>query len=333
MRFIDNLTIFFLIFLLNLILFYNFNKLSKFLNIYDKPDDILKKHSKTAFPLGGIILYLNLTLLFIIDLISSKLNIYGLDQINLIIFFITISLIFLLGFFDDKFNFNYSIKFYLLSIILVAILLFDKSLQINELRLSIINLQISIDYIQVFITTFFILLFINALNMFDGINLQLGLYTLIISFFLFYINPNNIIFLYIIFFLIFFLFYNYFKNVFLGNSGSMVISFILSYYFIKYYNFEYFTYSENIYIFMCIPGLDMFRLFIERILKNKNPFKGDNNHIHHILVKNIGFLKSTVVIQLLILTSILLSFYNLNLSILISLIIYVFILTIYKKKK
>ena len=112
MRFIDNPTIFLLIFLLNLILFYNFKNLSKFLNIYDKPDNILKKHSKTAFPLGGIILYLNLTLLFILDLISSKLNIYGLDQINLIIFFITISLIFLLGFFDDKFNFNYSIKFF-----------------------------------------------------------------------------------------------------------------------------------------------------------------------------------------------------------------------------
>ena len=331
MRFIDNITIFILIFLINLILFYNFEKLSKLLNIYDKPDNILKKHSKTAFPLGGIILYLNLIFLFIVDIITTEINIYGIDQINFIIFFIATSLIFLVGFFDDKFNFNYSIKFYLLSIILVVILLLDKSLQINDLRLSIINLQISIDYIQIFITTFFILLFINALNMFDGINLQVGFYTFIICLFLFYINPNNIIFLYIICFLIFFLFYNHLKNIFLGNSGSMLISFLLSYYFIKYYNLEYFSYSENIYIFMCIPGLDMFRLFVERILKNKNPFKGDNNHLHHILLKNLGFLKTTVLIQLLILISIILSFYNLNLSILVSLIMYVFILIVYKK--
>ena len=82
---------------------------------------------------------------------------------------------------------------------------------------------------------------------------------------------------------------------------------------------------------MCIPGLDMFRLFVERILKNKNPFKGDNNHLHHILLKNLGFFKTTVLIQLLILISILLSFYNLNLSILVSLIMYVFILIVYKK--
>ena len=136
--------------------------------------------------------------MFIVDIITTEINIYGIDQINFIIFFIATSLIFLVGFFDDKFNFNYSIKFYLLSIILVVILLLDKSLQINDLRLSIINLQISIDYIQIFITTFFILLFINALNMFDGINLQVGFYTFIICLFLFYINPNNIIFLYII---------------------------------------------------------------------------------------------------------------------------------------
>ena len=45
---------------------------------------------------------------------------------SILLFFIATSLIFLVGFFDDKFNFNYSIKFYLLSIILVVILLLDK---------------------------------------------------------------------------------------------------------------------------------------------------------------------------------------------------------------
>ena len=36
---------------------------------------------------------------------------------------------------------------------------------------------------------------------------------------------------------------------------------------------------------MCIPGLDMFRLFLFRIMKGQNPFKADNNHIHHILLE------------------------------------------------
>ena len=32
---------------------------------------------------------------------------------------------------------------------------------------------------------------------------------------------------------------------------------------------------------MMLPGIDMLRLFLERILK-KNPFKGDRNHLHHL---------------------------------------------------
>ena len=31
------------------------------------------------------------------------------------------------------------------------------------------------------------------------------------------------------------------------------------------------------------PGLDMTRLFFFRMFKKSSPFKGDRNHIHHIL--------------------------------------------------
>ena len=41
---------------------------------------------------------------------------------------------------------------------------------------------------------------------------------------------------------------------------------------------------------MLIPGLDMFRLFAERLIL-KNPFKGDNSHIHHLFQKNIVNIK------------------------------------------
>ena len=34
-----------------------------------------------------------------------------------------------------------------------------------------------------------------------------------------------------------------------------------------------------------IPGIDMLRLFISRLINKKDPFSGDNNHIHHLLLK------------------------------------------------
>ena len=38
---------------------------------------------------------------------------------------------------------------------------------------------------------------------------------------------------------------------------------------------------------MMVPGVDMFRLFLMRILSKKNPFSPDRNHIHHLLLNKI----------------------------------------------
>ena len=46
--------------------------------------------------------------------------------------------------------------------------------------------------------------------------------------------------------------------------------------------------SEEIFLLMMIPGIDMFRLFVERIARKKNPFKGDRNHLHHILLNSFS---------------------------------------------
>ena len=43
---------------------------------------------------------------------------------------------------------------------------------------------------------------------------------------------------------------------------------------------------EEIFILLMLPGIDMFRLFIERLINKQNPFKPDRNHFHHLLQKN-----------------------------------------------
>ena len=40
-----------------------------------------------------------------------------------------------------------------------------------------------------------------------------------------------------------------------------------------------------------LPGIDMFRLFIERLINKQNPFKPDRNHFHHLLQKKISNIK------------------------------------------
>ena len=334
MKFIDQIILIFIIISVNTVFFFYYSKLSKVLNLYDLPNSSLKKHKSKAYPIGGIILYLNVLILFLLDLVIFNENIFNLNGSNLIYFFLSLSSIFFLGFIDDKINLNYKKKFLILSFIIILLLLNDTSLQITNVKLLLVNKNFVLDYYAIFLTTFFILLFMNAFNMFDGVNLQAGIYTFITLIF-FYLGIFNIfLFIPIIFFLIFFLYFNEKKNVFLGNSGSLLISFLISYYFIKQYNLGNIIYAESIYIFMCIPGLDMFRLFIERIIKKKNPFKGDNFHLHHLSVNKLGFFKSTFLTQSLISVTIIISLYlSIKFAIFFSLTAYILIIFFLKNIK
>ena len=63
---------------------------------------------------------------------------------------------------------------------------------------------------------------------------------------------------------------------------------------------------------MMIPGLDMVRLFFQRILKNKNPLKADNNHLHHLLLKKFSLKKTIIVNFVLMILPILLMILGIN---------------------
>ena len=70
----------------------------------------------------------------------------------------------------------------------------------------------------------------------------------------------------------------------MGNNGTHLVGYILSFLLIKIYNStEVFIYADEIFILMMLPGIDLIRLFFKRINKNKNPFHGDLDHLHHIL--------------------------------------------------
>ena len=78
------------------------------------------------------------------------------------------------------------------------------------------------------------MVFLNAFNMFDGINLQSSIYsiTILLSILFFY---SNLLIVKII--LISILRYSYlnFKNkAFLGDSGSLLLAFLIGYFFIKF---------------------------------------------------------------------------------------------------
>jgi len=63
---------------------------------------------------------------------------------------------------------------------------------------------------------------------------------------------------------------------------------------------------------MIIPGIDLIRLFITRILNKKNPLNPDRQHLHHLLIEKISLNKSLLIIFCLLIFPIILNLININ---------------------
>lgn len=308
--------------LVNFFLFKKINFIGKKLNLVDSPDGNLKLHKNTSFTIGGLIFLINISIILILSYFVNK-SFFNIE--NKLIFYGIFILIFLVGFLDDKKNLSPKIKFILLIFLIGFFLLVEPGNKINSLYFSTIDLNISVENYSFFFTLLCYLLFLNAVNMFDGINLQLCLYSFLGLIYLFIYN-HNFQYLYLFIFFIYFFIWNFNGKIFMGDNGSLSLAFFFSYLFINNYNLGNFQGVEQIFIYMAIPGIDMLRLFIVRLVNKKNPFKGDNNHLHHILSKSFGEKKAAIFIFLLIIFSIILSFLNFFISLLSIIIIYFYLL-------
>ena len=74
----------------------------------------------------------------------------------------------------------------------------------------------------------------------------------------------------------------------MGDSGTYLISFILGYMSIKFYNNQDIVFADEIVLVMLIPGLDLMRLFFFRILQKRHPFSPDRQHLHHYVLNHLG---------------------------------------------
>jgi len=137
--------------------------------------------------------------------------------------------------------------------------------------------------------------------MLDGINGQAASYSIYISLIFFCLEINLIFFSILIITLLFFLYNNFKNKMFLGDSGTILLGFVISYFFIKSYNMGFKIYSDEIFLIMMIPGFELVRLATQRLYKKRHPFSPDTNHIHHLMIRKNGFIKSFILIQFLLL--------------------------------
>jgi len=326
----------FLFIILNIPIICFYDQINSRINIFDKADSIRKLHSKNVPLFGGIMIFYNFLIITIFDLfLDIKQKDYFLYVKDYLPFFFGLISCFIVGLYDDKFNLSAYKKLFLNFLIIFIVIMIDDTLVVKELSFSFFDRPIKLNNFSYFFTILCVLLFINALNMFDGINLQTGFYCITIL--LIFLFKNIYIFFNIILILslLLFLFYNYYNKAFLGDSGTQLLAFLISYQIIKSYNLENSFSPEEIFIILSIPGLDMLRLFVYRIIKGDHPFKPDINHLHHLISRKLGNFISLIIIQSIILINIILFYFvdDKLILLILNLSSYIFIYLIFKNKK
>ena len=332
----DLLAFIFLLIIFNFIIFTRISEISKYLNIYDKPDNELKKHSFNTPLLGGVIMFLNLSaiylyyILFDYDLLKLIISIK--EQIAII--FLSFSF-FLLGLIDDKYGIKPEKKIILSILFSIFVIIFDENLLITNFKLSFFNKVLFLNEFSYLFTIFCFIILINALNFYDGINGQSSIFFIVCFIYLALKSQLSFLYFLIIIILMFILILNLYNKLFMGDSGIyltgsiLIISLIYEYKILKNIG-----YADEIFFLLIIPGYDLLRLSIVRILSRKNAFYGDRNHIHHLLIDKYSLLQTNLILFFLAtLPIILFSFLKLNFFLVLFLItnIYIFIVLKFKK--
>tara|TARA_B100001063_G_scaffold246974_1_gene288998 strand:+ start:3161 stop:4165 length:1005 start_codon:yes stop_codon:yes gene_type:complete len=323
--------IFSILLLNNLLILINFKKLSKIINIFDKPDKNLKKHKSNVPLLGGVIIVINLIILLIFSIFFEipfeNLLVSKKEYISI---FLLILCFFLLGLYDDKFKLNPDKKFILSIIFSILALTLNKNLLIQNFNLSFYNKPIILNEFSFFFTLFCIIILINALNFYDGINGQSLIFFIIVFGYLSLQSPLQLFYLILIFICVFILFLNLQNKVFLGDGGVYLLGSILVILLIYEYNiFRTIKFADDIFLLLILPGIDLLRLTLMRIMNGKNAFYGDRNHIHHLLISKYSLVFSNIILLILSIFPItLLTLLNFSFFVTFSIFLFIYIILI-----
>ena len=276
-------------------------RISKIFKLIDKPSK-KKIHKKPTPLVGGIIVYV-----LFIEVLAYQYSIY-LKNLDTQIILAICSLCFFIGIVDDRINIKSYLKLFIIFLAVLFLLNFANTLILQELYFKSFNIVLKLNTYGIYFTTLCILLLINAFNLSDGINglaIIISIHWIIaLFFFIFNVNITHLLLPLLSLTIIGFFIYK--EKFFLGDSGSLLISSLIGLMTIYLYNFklksDYTDLSvEKFFLIFIIPGLDMFRLFMERIFNKKDPFSGDKKHLHHLLIKKYK-LKKTLLIYSTILS-------------------------------
>ncbi len=198
--------------------------------------------------------------------------------------FVAIFLVFFVGVLDDHNDTSPNTKFFI--IILSTVFLYFDGIVISDLG-TFFGVELSLGWFALPFTIFAVTGFTNALNLIDGLDGLAGTISIVIllGFFTVGYQYDDLFMMYLSGFFIAalsaFLIYNWHPaSIFMGDSGSLTLGFIISLLAIR--SLEYLP-TISILFVAAIPILDTLIVMIRRKRNGRSMFSADRCHIHHIL--------------------------------------------------
>lgn len=311
---------------LNILLFLFNKKIIKFYGVFDQ-------YNKNVSLIGGFYFLINILVIFNLFLFIDPPQIESFiwNKRTYLSFVISVIFIFIMGNLDDRFNLSPNTRLLLMLLIIFINLFINENLIINTIKFSngfsfYINSNL-----KFFFTLLCFITIMNLVNMLDGVNLQVVIFSAFIIT-LSLINQSLILIINLLIALTLIFLLNYRNVIFLGNSGSYLLGYFLGFILVGSYNKQV-IFTDDILLALFIPFLDMLRVIYFRLINRKHIFTGDKNHMHHILVKKFGYYKAIVIIQLLIFTPYIIYFFYKKYFLLFIILLTIIYFFIIKEKK
>lgn len=261
-------------------------------HLVDEPDKDRKTHAGRIPNLGGIAIFAGLIIAFSMSRdLQNLLDVKYLVPALIVLFFA--------GIMDDILDLSPLKKLFaqLISAFLIAFL---GNIKINSFY-GMFGLQEIPSAVAVIFTIMVIVTIINCYNLIDGIDGLAGSQGMLsaITFGTWFVLTGHWSLAFLSFALagslLGFLLFNWPPaKIFMGDTGAMLIGFILSVLSIHFIELNkalsitrlYWVHaSTSVAIgIMAIPIFDMLRVFGLRVLHRRSPFKPDRTHLHHILI-------------------------------------------------
>ncbi len=216
--------------------------------------------------------------------------------------FSAFAMIFVIGILDDLHNASPRTKF--IVIFIAATLSYMEGIGIHTLG-TYFGYEFSLGWFALPFTLFAVSGFTNALNLIDGLDGLSGSISIVILAVLFSIGYRHhdsfitVLSALMIMGILAFLYYNWNPaKIFLGDSGSLTVGFVISILSVKALDY---IHPAVIFFLAAIPILDTLIVMVRRKRQGLSAFAPDKTHLHHILLQFFGGNVKRAVISLTLL--------------------------------